>query len=50
MKQALSNHDNFEYWLSNIDEEINFLLEIVPKEIKRPSSWNRKSGGDFVRC
>ena len=33
MKQALSNRDDFEYWLSNIDEEIDFLLEIVPKEI-----------------
>ena len=33
-KQALSSRDNFEYWLANMDDALDFLLEQVPVSIK----------------
>lgn len=33
-RQALSSRDDFEYWLFSIDDEIDFLLEEVPREMK----------------
>jgi hypothetical protein len=33
MRQALSNRDDFEYWIFNMSEEIEFLLNEVPSEV-----------------